>query len=167
MRKRFLSILLTLTLLPALAGCGAQDAPVLFYYLRDKFVYGAEDGVIAAEEREIDTDRDLNYLLRLYLEGPLSDSFTSPFPRGLYLLSSQLENGTLTVILSEEFGHLNEMDLTLAAGCLASTCFSLTNAQQVQIHFKTSEGGMNLVVSRDSFILLDNSAVTATEIPAE
>lgn len=152
--RKITSAILLLAMLFTLCSCASQAESIRFYYLREEFVPGTSDGVIAQESREVTADRGLNYVLRLYLEGPISELYASPFPEGLFLISTQQEGDTLNVILSAEFSSLEGMDLTLAAGCLATTCFELTDAQQVTI-FCDAENENPITLTRDSFLLLD------------
>lgn len=155
--RKLLAILLTALLL---CGCAADNG-IPFYYLRTEYEYGTADGVIAPESREIaGHDDDLNYLFRLYLEGPLDDTFSSPFPRGTYLLNAQLNANRLTLVLSVEYSTLVDMDQTLANACLAATGFQLTDANQVII----LSGEESYTLERSSFTLFDDTvADTAGE----
>lgn len=172
--KRLISMLLALAVLLLPAGCGwdAGDNTVPFYYLRrdSEFVYGAEDGVIAPENREVsDRSAGLSYLLRLYLEGPLDSTLRSPFPAGTKLLRAESVEGTVTLELSKEFTALEDMDLTLAYACLATTVFQLTGAEQVHITAVSQQGvSKSITLFPDSLTLLDGSeadteAITSTE----
>ncbi len=162
MRKRCLAAALCLLLCAALAGCMAEENGITFYYLRREYAYGTEDAVIAPETREAQSARNLEYLLRLYLDGPLTDAYVSPFPSGTHLISLGTEDGTLTVTLSEEFAALEGADLTLAAASLARTCFALTDAEEITILAAAPEE-VCLTLNRDSLVLLDDSAAEATE----
>lgn len=153
---------LLVILLAALLLCGcAADKGIHFYYLRTEYEYGTADGVIASETREITGyDDDLNYLFRLYLEGPLNDSLTSPFPRGTYLLNTLLTGDTLTLVLSVEYSALEDLEQTLANACLASTGFQLTEAEQIII----LSGKETYTLDRSSITLFDDTvAETASE----
>lgn len=157
--KRLMCLILSL-LLFAFSGCQRQDDPsVCFYYLRSEYVYGVEDGVIASETRDI-AMQDIGYLLELYLKGPQNETLVSPFPRNTRLISTHMQEGVLSLELSEEFTTLEDMDLTLAAGCIASTCFSLTDAQSVRITAVSSRDEISIVLSRDSLTLVDDSMVS-------
>ena len=160
--KRLFSMILTSVLIFSLFGCKSQEDTVQFYYLRKDYVSGGENSMISPEDREITSNRGLNYLLRVYLEGPVSGELVSPFPRGLYLLNAQLDNGTLTLVLSRELCALQGIELTLALGCLAQTSFSLTDAAHVQINSTADDDSLSVIVHRDSFILLDEITLPDT-----
>lgn len=159
--KRLICMLLITALLAVFPGCSEADGDsVSFYYLRTELSYSTEDGVIAPEARAISGSReDLNYLLRLYLEGPLTDMMTSPFPVGTQLISVEQEDSSLLLELSGEFAALEGIDLTMAGACLASTCFALTDAEAVQITAGTPEDNISITLTRNSLTLLDDSAV--------
>ena len=92
--KRFFCLLLCLCLF--LPGCSGElmKNPVTFYYPRQEYRYGAEDGVISSEQREASGHtNDLRYLLSLYLIGPSSDELVSPLPWGTRLLGVSRDPG--------------------------------------------------------------------------
>ena len=153
--KRFVSALLLIALLFSLSACGKQEEVAEFYYPRSEFIPASEYGVIAPETRTITGSRGLNYNLRLYLDGPASDQYITPFPEGVYLLSTKVAKDQLIVFLSPEFAQLEDMDLTLACACLAQTCFKLTGASQVTIKSENSEKRISITLAKDSFTLLD------------
>ncbi len=153
--KRFSILFLTFVMVFSICGC-TQDSgnSFTFYYLRseESISYGTQDALIAPVDREIsDQGVPLNYLLRMYLSSPLPENFRSPFPSGTRLHSVSEENGTLTVVLSEEFSALEDIQLSLACACLCATCFELTEAQSIQIQ----SGGESFAFDQNSFTLLD------------
>ena len=171
--KRTLCLLLSLLLL-ALSGCSFRDAPaetVSFYYLRSEVTYGTADGVIAPEDQDVTGQpQDLASLLSLYFQGPTDETLTSPFPSGTHLLGFSEKNYTLHLSLSNEFTQLEELDLTLACACISSTCFGITDAQQVRITTPgtTLTEGIDLTISRDGLILFDElPEETAAESESE
>lgn len=157
--KRWFAVFLLVCLIISLCACSGQEETADFYYLRSEYLPGTADGVIAPEKRAISEDRGLNYNLRLYLEGPASEQFFSPFPKGMYLLSTKLDQDLLQVFVSPEFFTLEDLDLTLACACLARTCFVLSDAQQIQI---ISDGSQTITLTKDSFTLLDDASVYET-----
>lgn len=159
--KRILCLTLALALTACFFGCDSpgENAPS-FCYLRMDYIPGQIDSVMAFEERDLSGHpQDIDYLLGVYLEGPLDDTLVSPFPDGTALVESIRENDTLTIELTKEFLTLDGIRLTLAASCLSSTCFHLTDVQTVQI---TCGDEMPVIINRDSLTLLDDSS-TATE----
>lgn len=163
--KRMTLLLLILCLL--LCGCGSSGKEsVEFFYLRTSYVYGSEDGVIAAETRE--HSGSLEYLLSLYLRGPLDDGLKSPFPVGCEILEVRQESKSLQLTLDQSLSRLKDLDRTLACACLAKTCFGLTDAQEIRISSGSPEENLfSITISRDSLILEDNSSLPAQTVPEE
>lgn len=171
--KRFFILLFSLSLLLSLCGCVLQETtaedPILFYYERnvgepDKYLYGTADGVIAPEEREVSSRTDdLNFLLTMYLEGPVSDNLVSPFPRNATLEDILWDDRSLIVTVTGSFSDMTDLDMTLAGAALSSTCFGLTDAQTVTFTALSGseEKSFSITLSRDSIIFVDDS------IPAE
>lgn len=145
-----------------LCGCTAKNDDILFYYPRKDFSYGTQDGVIASETREAPGhEEDLDYLLTMYLEGPLDPSLHSPFPRGTALEGFTYSDATMYVTLSEAFAQLEGIDHTIASACLAYTCFHLTAAEKVVIKCNSEDyGNRSITLSRDAMILYDDSTAT-------
>ena len=149
--RRGISLLLAMLCLFCLYGCDQEDG-VLFFYPRTEIQYGSADAVIASEARDIDnTGKDMTFLLKLYLEGPISQELRSPFPRGTTLESLSYAGGQLFVVLNEPFAALENMDYLIACACIASTCFELTEATSVTV--KTQQ--TSLTLTRDTLMLED------------
>lgn len=157
--KRILSIILALLILFSFAGCTAENE-ILFFYPRAEIQYGNAGGVIVSESREVSGENlSLEYLLKLYLEGPISQELQNPFPSGTALLSFVLENKQLTLTLSESFSKLENMDYTIACACLANTGFSLTDAESITI----LSGNHSITLTPDVISLIDNSGNKLSE----
>jgi len=161
MRHVFI-LLLTIAILLSLCACTAQEESLSFFYLRSEFLSGTAEGVIAAEPREVTGERGLNYTLRLYLEGPVSEQYLSPYPTGLRLLGTKQEQNVLQVYLSEEFSILKDIDLAIACACLANTCFDLTDTQQIQIITRSPKGDQMITVDEESFQFADDIVPSVT-----
>ena len=135
--KKLICFFLALSLVLLFCGCAeSEDNTCSFYYLRtqDTIAYGREDALIAPVSRELTgQNAELNYILQLYLDGPVEEEYWSPIPRNTYLLSSLWYEDTLVLVLSREFSALDNMQLTLAGACLTATCHDLTGAEKVQV----------------------------------
>lgn len=158
--KKCCAFVLCCLMLLILGSCGASEEEILFYYTRADFAYGVRDGVIDSEKREAHgREADLEYLLTMYLEGPLSQTLTSPFPAGTALVGFTYSDATMYVTLNEAFAQLEGMDHTIASACLAYTCFQLTAAEKVVIKCNSEDyGNRSITLSRDAMILFDDSA---------
>lgn len=174
--KRAICLMLSVLLLGGLFGChygksGDILEPVEFFYPRhsDSFVYGAEDGFIAAEIREASGHTgDLNYLLSIYLRGPLDSGLRSPFPAGCKLEDVRTGGNTLCIVLSSEFLTLENLELTLACASLAKTGLSLTGLERVRIDAEADGKTLSMTLDSDALLLADYSAfesLTITEQP--
>lgn len=141
--RRVICLFLCFALILPFTGCRQEEETktVDFYYLRqkDSFVYGADDGVIARESRDCSGHTsDIRYLLTLYLQGPVSEDLRSPFPSGCVLENIKYDRGMMTLVISGPLSNLEGLNKSLVCVCLAKTCFSLTQAQSVQIQVRTS-----------------------------
>lgn len=155
--KKGICILLSLLLVIGICGCG-QSQDIRFFYPRAEILYGAPDGVIASETRDLNrNDFDLTYLLKLYLEGPISQELYSPFPRGTGLESLSYAGGQLFLVLSEPFASQENLEYMIACACMASTCFALTDAETVTI--KTANTSITL--TPESLVLEDTVSTTS------
>lgn len=155
--RKAICLLLTLLLLLGTCGCSQTDE-LRFYYPRSEVQYGIPDGVIVSEVRSIEgKDADLTFLLKLYLEGPISHGLYSPFPQGTALESLSYAGGQLFIVLSESFTSLENMDYMIACVCIASTCFGLTDADTVTV--KTQHTSISL--TPDSLMLEATNTATS------
>lgn len=155
--KRVLCLLLCGSILMALCGCSVSPSvsgePVSFYYRRAEFQYHSSESVIVPEQREISGQgEDLNYLVTLYLVGPLDDSLVLPFPKGTKLLALEASQGRLLLTLSDSSETLSDSAFTLACTCLALTCVSISDADEVTIVC----GERTITIAPDNLVLSDD-----------
>ena len=88
--KKAISLFLILCILFSAIGCSKKDeikSPVNFYYCTDPVNYNSTTGVISAEIRDKSEYSDLLSLLNLYIQGPVTDEFRSPFPAGVQIIN--------------------------------------------------------------------------------
>lgn len=156
--KKYFALLLTFLLLP-MTGC-AQKADMQFYYPCTEIQYGNTDGVISNEARTAPGhEEDLIYLMKLYLEGPLSQNLYSPFPKGTLLQSLTQEDSSIHIKLSGQLDTMSGLDYTIACACIASTCFDLTDAQAVTVSTDQPDGP-EMTLNRDSVALYDTRGIS-------
>lgn len=166
--KRLRAVILLFLMLPCLLACAQEEEilyPVSFHYLRapqpnGEVYHGAADSVIAPEVREGDGyQNDPVYLLELYLLGPLNRDYRSPYPVGTFLEAFSMENGVVQITLSDDFGELSGIDLTLACGCLTLTVLDLTGAESVTIRAEDTllDGKESITMDRGTMILTDDT----------
>ena len=155
--KRIIVILLIAAML--LSGCSlfssGKRQPVLFYYQPVNFRLGQSNGAIAAEERDgTGHITDIDYLLRLYLTGPLTENLISPFPADVQLTSVRTGQNKVTVNLTGDPSSLSATQKTLACACLTLTCLELTEEESVMIFW----GDEIILMDRSVLTLFDSSA---------
>lgn len=156
--KRILCLMLAFIIL--LSGCcflGEQvREPVTFHYLCNHY---QEDMccVIAAEEREATGHTgDLAYLIALYQIGPSDENLSSPLPSGTRI-SSEMQNGQVTLELSDEASALSDTEYSIACACLTLTCLDIANAESVTV----SCGSRCITMTRNSLTLNDTERQTS------
>ena len=163
---RFLAELcgVALTLLSLMASFGActfsQADTVSFYYPRADFVYDEPDGVIASEERDAaGHTADMQYLLSLYLMGPLKQELVSAFPKSTRLLSGSINDSRMLIELSDTSESLTDAEFSLGCACLALTCIKASGAEEIVI----TSGSRTLAIREDTLLLYEEPFPTAAE----
>lgn len=157
--RRVIVLLLCLTIL---TGCGSSqkemEQPVKFYYCyRDaqSGSYGTETGALGVEIRDLGAaPRTAQEILAMYLQGPSDDTLISPFPQSVAVEQAALQNGVLTVTLSEDARVLSGIDRTAAVACLTQTMTQFSDITSVRF----SVGGSFWNTGR--FLLLDDTATS-------
>lgn len=131
-------------LLAVAAGCaappaeGESDGAYCVYYsaLSDQQAFSSVDWEVHTLEQGAEP---VPALVELLLEGPEDPQLTSPFPHGVQLLSWSLEEGRLHLDLSEQYGGLTGVDLTVADTCLALTLCQVEGVDRVYVTVEGSE----------------------------
>ncbi|MGN8968519.1 GerMN domain-containing protein [Intestinimonas sp. HCP28S3_D6] len=141
MRKRILSLLCALLLL--LTGCvrgGEVESGAYEVYFAAPLPDSGTDSPVQGpavqwETRRLPQDADvLSALVECLLSGPVSDGLRSPFPDGVYQVSAPtLTDGVCEVDLSERYGGLSGVDLTIADYCIALTLCQVKGVEAVSI----------------------------------
>ena len=173
--KQWISLLLIAVFLLAATGCVRQttppELPVTFYYLAADTVYDGESTVLHKEIRDAaEYESDLVGLMDLYLKGPVSETFRSPFPRGVTVTRYAATANMINLELSSEFAQLSGINLTLACACLANTLFDLTELERVQILVTDAQldGQTSITLDRDDILYWDDSSrADETTLPAD
>ena len=136
MMKKWIAILLASVLVFSLWGCNSNQIqdPGNFYYRRIDAQYLGSEGIISPEIRELsDMGGDFGKILADYFLGPASPELESPFPRDTKLVQWTRDNNTLSIQLNEAFTQLSGIELSVACGCIARTCFEMTDASAVHL----------------------------------
>ena len=129
--KRIFALALILAL--CLTACGTavkgEKEEYQLYFLSREDSGGALVPV-PYQEREEPTPRQL---LTALLAGPEDQETAAPFPAGVFLRSCRLEEGVLYVDLSEDYGGLSDVRLTLADYAITMTLCQLEQVDGVCI----------------------------------
>lgn len=168
MREKLLTLCLALTVL--CAGCmpgAAKDGPAegeaAVWFLAGE--NGTEGAALTPEFRSLPQEKaEGEALLELLLIGPEESGLSSPFPQGTTLKSLHLDGDLALVDLSEAYGGLSGVDLTLADGCITLTLCQLPGVDRVYL---TVEGGprpfRDQVLSPGDFLLENGAGETENE----
>ena len=163
MKRSFLFCLFLAACIGILAGCSSHSLePVSFYYCRksDAYQYFQEDGVIAAEDRDLTGHTsDLRYLTALYLAGPLEEGLVCPFPRNTRILEANAENTAIQIELSDFGNSMTDSEFSLAAACLSKTYMEHFGTDKVTI----KSGARTITMSEKNIILFDTTILETTE----
>ena len=165
--KRILIVILFVCFALPFSACGKKtdelQVPANFYYLRQDFLYGVEDGVISSEAREAVHIKDnLTVLLTEYLKGPKENQLTRCVPASVSVVAVKREDRTITLMLSPDFARLSGVDLTLACACLSMTVLDYTDADAVEIMAEDELLGDSeqIKMTREDLLLLDSQNTT-------
>lgn len=147
------------TVSPAETGNPPEGEYELWYALSEEARQGetwssADSEALEREFRPLpEGETTVDGLMHLLLSGPEEPDLRSPFPQGTYLRGWSMEAGRLTLDLSESYGGLAGVDLTLADGCIVMTLSQLEEVEEIYI---TVEGRhrpfRDQIYTREDFI---------------
>ncbi len=154
------AILLITILAVFLSGCGSHvkfDKPVTFYYLHADFQFGSSDSLFGTEIAE-SQGLELIQVLNLYLSGPVSETLQSPFPNKVQILSLELHEGVMHLVMNDRFEDLNGIHLSVANACLFKTCDSLAGIWELQIRTAALPSDSNevMILHEEDFVTYDH-----------
>ena len=136
-RLLFLSVLLLLALC-ACAPAEEETGEYQVYFVSDPAGQEVRAGgsALESEGRSLPEGADpAEGLMECLLSGPLSGALRSPIPEGVRQLSAPtIEDGVCRVDLSEGYGSLSGVELTLADYCIALTLCQLPGVDAVTIN---------------------------------
>ena len=140
-RRRALAWLLTLLML--LCACGRsgeekQRGDYVLYFLSGSLKAGrsGHGPALDWEPYEGEGTPEPEALLEALLAGPSLEELASPFPKGVTLRQCVWDEerpGVLVVSLSEQYGALTDISLTLADYCIVLTLSQLEGVEGVEI----------------------------------
>ena len=110
------ALLAALALALSLSGCGGSgdSSGVLLYFCADPARGTPHGPAIRSQPYQGPGGAGVEELVDALLSGPTQGGLTSPFPEGLTLQGWSLEDGLLTLSLSEQYGGLADVALTLS-----------------------------------------------------
>ena len=130
MKRWTMCLLLGLLLLLGSCSTAAVKGGYQLY-----FASGLEDGsAILSEPYQGEADPGPRELMEALLSGPTEEELNSPFPSGVSLRSWGLEEGVLVLNLSEQYGGLTDISLTVADYCIVLTMSQLDGVEAVEIN---------------------------------
>ena len=96
--KKWLAFVLALALVLSCSACAepteeplaAADGMLSFYYRQATLQYDTLTGVVSSELRSISDTEPIESWLPVYLRGPVSSELTSPFPRGVQVIGTEV-----------------------------------------------------------------------------
>lgn len=160
--RKTISIILVSVFLFCICGCMPSKSefiqPVSFYYCNHPITFYGDNDVIVMETREADGVDNLSALVNLYLKGPKSEAYNTPFPEFTFVRELSQNGTALSIMLSSPFANLTGMELTLACACLSMTLFELTDAESVEITAfeSTLDGAESIIMTRNNLTLTDS-----------
>ena len=131
MKRLCLLLPLLFFLLP---GCKETEAGQVYQLYFQPASYTAGPALLPFDflPEEIQTPLE-EVLIETLLAGPEDPTLRSPFPKGVSLRSWSLQGGLLQVNLSEQYGGLSGMALTIADHAIALTLCQLPHVDGVTI----------------------------------
>ena len=160
--KRLAALALGLVLLCAACGRGTPgEGPgpgeAAVWFVADE--NGREGAALAPEFRTLPQEgTEGEALMGLLLAGPEELGLSAPFPRGTALKSLRLDGDLALVDLSEAYGGLSGVDLTLADGCIVLTLCQLPEVERVYLTVEGSPRPFRDQVLSPGDFLLENEA---------
>lgn len=164
--RRILSLLTAVCLLLGLTACGdgkKSDGLEIYYAVRDGGGYD-QAGVQSEIWTDVPDTVTIDDLFPRLLTAPEDGERYVVFPSTVRLLGWTLEEGLLTVDLSESYSELSGISLTLADYCLVLTAAQLDGVERVCITVEGQplpEGGEGFFAASD-VLLSGEGTDTAT-----
>lgn len=158
--KRTIIILLVLSMVMSFCACRENaenlEAPATFYYLQPMDALDLSKSVLQSEIRETaHLHGQLEEILNVYLAGPVSDAYVSPFPADVFVLSAEQYETKVVVTLSKMFSQLEGYERSIGNICLAMTVLELTGCEEVVL--TTNGEADSVTITRELLYLMDQN----------
>lgn len=164
--KRWICFILMIATLLCLSSCSLKKTRNNnFYYVRNEYIHGEKDGVIAVEVRDTTDFTDARVILEEYLKGPQNAKLASPFPERIEIIEYLYKEDSLHITLSAHMVTLSKAKQVLACTCFARTAMELTGVNSVYFQTNNSDFARMdpILIDRDSILLYDEyNSVTTT-----
>lgn len=129
--KKSLALATLLALFLSACTPSSQPEGLQLYFPTSSYLEGS---ALGSESAGIDPqDATVDTLITALLSGPEDPDLTTPFPKGVALRSWYAEEGILHINLSEPYGGLSGISLTLADYSIALTLCQLDEVSGVSI----------------------------------
>ena len=132
--------------------------PINFYYLKTEIDFDSANGVLEKELREgASFHNNLSAFLHAYLRGPQSSELESLIPSGVYLVSCEANENTVSIVFSAQFASLSGLKLTTVCSALLLSIHDYVGADTLVIQAKDAkiDGKDSIVLTMDDVVLTD------------
>ena len=140
MKRRFLCAAFAAVTMLSLAACASvsanknNDTYKLYYKINLSYAAGGDAiGSENVELSETDTEALAEDILDKLLSGPDDTALITPFPAGTKLNSVKVSARHAQVDMSEQYGRLSGIDLTIADYCITLSLTQLSNIGSVAV----------------------------------
>lgn len=138
--------------------------PVTFYYMAaEGTTYASETGALYPEVRDLGLKTyDLRAITDLYLEGPEDPHARSLFPTQMELLDLELDQGVLSLYVTDHWLGLTVLEKHMAEACLVMTMTQFSEVEQLCIRTELDVEGQIpcQYLKPEDFLLYDDSATS-------
>lgn len=164
MRGRWIPLALSMLLL--ISGCGAKQSEQARYQVCFLSESGNLEGAaVQGESRTLPPGRGaVEGLMQLLLTGPETDGLRSPFPEDTGLRWWRVEDGVAIIDLTEPYGGLTGVDLSLADSCIVLTLCQLDSVDAVYLTVEGKPRPFRDRVIGPGDLLLDNGVGRPEEV---
>ena len=140
----------------------APEQHTLYYLAAEDASYHGDQGALACEMRTLHDIDDPKQVLLQYLAGPESSETCSPFPVQLELLDVKLEDGLLTIRVSDHWAAMSPVERTLAEACMVLTMTGFPEIEQlcIQTSAETPNQQADSCLQAEDYLLYDDAVIS-------